>query len=252
MYNEQIENLINHALADGDLTEKEKQILFKKAEAIGIDLDEFEMVLDAKLFEKQQTLKAAAPSVAAPKSDKFGDVKKCPACGAMVQTYSTNCSDCGHDFRNVESANSIIEFFKDYQTIESKIVLKDNNNNGGLMSKVFGGLDNIGGGDWKRAVFTKKKEFIMHFPIPNSKEDILEFLSMAIPLASPAKKTTFSAFKKFGAHFGDDHAKNYDFMIAEVWMQKCEQILMKARLSMKEDKKTLEQVEYYGKQLGIK
>ncbi|WP_353079210.1 hypothetical protein [Flavobacterium sp.] len=252
MYNEQIENLINLALADGDLTEKEKQILFKKAEAIGIDLDEFEMVLDAKLFEKQQTLKAAAPSVAAPKSDKFGDVKKCPACGAMVQTYSTNCSDCGHDFRNVESANSIIEFFKDYQTIESKIVFKDNNNNGGLMSKVFGGLDNIGGGDWKRAVFTKKKEFIMHFPIPNSKEDILEFLSMAIPLASPAKKTTFSAFKKFGAHFGDDHAKNYDFMIAEVWMQKCEQILMKARLSMKEDKKTLEQVEYYGKQLGIK
>jgi hypothetical protein len=252
MYNEQIENLINLALADGDLTEKEKQILFKKAEAIGIDLDEFEMVLDAKLFEKQQTIKAAAPSVAATKSDKFGDVKKCPACGAMVQTYSTNCSDCGHDFRNVESANSIIEFFKDYQTIESKIVLKDNNNNGALMSKVFGGLDCIGGGDWKRAVFTKKKEFIMHFPIPNSKEDILEFLSMAIPLALPAKKTTFSAFKKFGAHFGDDHAKNYDFMIAEVWMQKCEQILMKARLSMNEDKKTLEQVEYYGKQLGIK
>ena len=53
MYNEQIENLINLALADGELSEKEKQILFKKAEAAGIDLDEFEMVLDAKLFEKQ-------------------------------------------------------------------------------------------------------------------------------------------------------------------------------------------------------
>ena len=45
MYNEQIENLINLALADGELSEKEKQILFKKAEAAGIDLDEFEMVL---------------------------------------------------------------------------------------------------------------------------------------------------------------------------------------------------------------
>ena len=54
MYNEQIENLINLALADGELSEKEKQILFKKAEAAGIDLDEFEMVLDAKLFEKQK------------------------------------------------------------------------------------------------------------------------------------------------------------------------------------------------------
>ena len=53
MYNEQLENLINRALSDGELTEKEKQILFKKAEAAGIDLDEFEMVLDAKLYEKK-------------------------------------------------------------------------------------------------------------------------------------------------------------------------------------------------------
>ena len=51
MYNEQIESLITAALADGVLTEKEKQILFKKAEAMGIDLDEFEMVLDSRLVE---------------------------------------------------------------------------------------------------------------------------------------------------------------------------------------------------------
>lgn len=51
MYNEQIEVLISAALADGVLTEKEKQILFKKAESMGIDLDEFEMVLDARLVE---------------------------------------------------------------------------------------------------------------------------------------------------------------------------------------------------------
>ena len=37
MYNEQIENLINLALADGELTEKEKQILFKKA-GVSIEL----------------------------------------------------------------------------------------------------------------------------------------------------------------------------------------------------------------------
>ena len=47
MYNEQIEQLISVALADGTLTEKEKQILFKKAQSMRIDLDEFEMVLDA-------------------------------------------------------------------------------------------------------------------------------------------------------------------------------------------------------------
>ena len=30
MYNEQLEKLIDYALADGELTEKEKQVLFKK------------------------------------------------------------------------------------------------------------------------------------------------------------------------------------------------------------------------------
>ncbi|MDR2684954.1 MAG: hypothetical protein LBB53_06200 [Prevotellaceae bacterium] len=54
MYSEKLENLINHALADGVLTEKEKQVLFKNAEAEGIDLDEFEVILEAKLYEKQQ------------------------------------------------------------------------------------------------------------------------------------------------------------------------------------------------------
>ena len=57
MYNDQIEKLIEMALMDGELTEKEKQVLFKKAEAMGIDLDEFEMVLDARLFEKSSRCK---------------------------------------------------------------------------------------------------------------------------------------------------------------------------------------------------
>ena len=58
LYSEKIEGLIDAALADGVLTEKEKQILFKKAQAEGIDLDEFEMVLDARLVELEKKRKA--------------------------------------------------------------------------------------------------------------------------------------------------------------------------------------------------
>jgi len=54
MYSEKLEELINAALMDSILTEKEKKILFKKAEEEGIDLDEFEMILDSRLFEKQK------------------------------------------------------------------------------------------------------------------------------------------------------------------------------------------------------
>ena len=58
MYNEQLEELINAALEDGVLTEKEKQVLFKKAQSMGIDLDEFEMVLDARLVKLQKEEKS--------------------------------------------------------------------------------------------------------------------------------------------------------------------------------------------------
>lgn len=247
MYNEQLEKLIEMALMDGELTEKEKQVLFKKAEALGVDLDEFEMVLEAKLFEKQQSLKPEKKeSTAAPKSDKFGDVKKCPACGSMVQSLQAICSDCGHEFRNIDSVSSISDFFRDYQKIEESVEVKKT---GGLM----GMLVDDSKGNWQKKVFTKKKEFIMHFPIPNSKEDILEFLMMALPLAKPAKSGGFGGFmKKSFANFGDDEHKNWDFKIAEVWVQKCEQIIMKAKFSMKEDKKVLEEIMNYSRELGIK
>lgn len=101
MYNEQIESLVKAALADGMLTEKEKQILFKKAQSMGIDLDEFEMVLDARLVELQKAAKEKAEK-SAPKSNKVGDIRKCPACGAIVQSYQGVCSECGYAFENVE------------------------------------------------------------------------------------------------------------------------------------------------------
>lgn len=49
--------MIKVALEDGVLTEKEKQVLLKKAQSMGIDPDEFEMVLDARLvkLEKEKT-----------------------------------------------------------------------------------------------------------------------------------------------------------------------------------------------------
>ena len=62
MYNEQIENLINLALVDGQLSEKEKEVLLKKAEEAGIDRAEFEMVLEARLYEKQVAMKSQSLS----------------------------------------------------------------------------------------------------------------------------------------------------------------------------------------------
>jgi hypothetical protein len=37
----------------------------------------------------------------------------------------------------------------------------------------------------------------------------------------------------------------------KAWLAKSEQIIIKARIAMKDDKKTLEEIEGYAKQLGI-
>ena len=107
MYNEQLEQLIVAALADGVLTEKEKQILFKKAQTFGVDLDEFEMVLDARLFKLQKEQHTAAP-----KANKLGNVRKCPACGALVSALAVSCAECGWEFSSVEVSSSVQQLSK--------------------------------------------------------------------------------------------------------------------------------------------
>ena len=83
----------------------------------------------------------------------------------------------------------------------------------------------------------RKKAIIQNFPIPTTKDDILEFLSLAVPLA-----------KKPGLFSQDVIAKE----MYPVWKAKCEQIIMKAKFSMREDKKTLEMIAEYAKELKIK
>lgn len=64
---------------------------------------------------------------------------------------------------------------------------------------------------------------------------------MATPLAKPATK--------FMLLSGLD-SEEYD--IAKAWKAKCEQVIMKARFSMKEDKATLAEIESYAQELKIK
>lgn len=242
MYDDQLQNLIDMALMDGELTEKEKQILFKKAEGMGVDLDEFEMVLEAKLFEKQKSMNQEAPVVAAaPKSDKFGDIKKCPACGGMVQSFQLKCVDCGHEFSNIEANASIEKLFKMLNDAEDGRKEESTSNNpfsaiGGMMAKNMASMTGPG------KVDRKKMEIISNFPIPTSKDDILEFLSLAVP---KAKQLGNFLTKK-----NPENVAHNDFVT--VWKTKCEQIVMKARFSMKEDKKTLDEINAYAQELNIK
>jgi hypothetical protein len=221
--NAELENLIEMALADGEVTEKERAIILRKAEALGEDKDEVEMILDGKiaLMMKEQN---ASQQQSKPESNKEGDIKKCPSCGAPASSFATKCPDCGHEFRNIEANKRISNL---YDTIHN------------LDKNEF--IDKEMGDDWvdEDAYAERIASIIAGWPIPNTKEDLLEFLSQAVPEAN----------KKIGFWDRvDTAAPKYK----RAWKAVCEKIIIKARFSMKEDKKTLEEIEQYAKQLKIK
>ena len=159
MYNEKIEQLIKAALTDGVLTEKEKQILFKRAQEQGIDLDEFEMVLDARLVEFQKMEKEKMGK-SAPKSNKFGDVRKCPVCGALVPALAVSCVECGYEFTGIEassSAQKLAKLIADTSIEVNKRLHKNEINR-------------------QLAESTAIQNVVNSFPIPNMKEDLFDLM----------------------------------------------------------------------------
>ena len=176
MYNEKIEALISAALADGVLTEKEKQVLFKRAQAEGIDLDEFEMVLDARLVELQKAEEAKAKAEkekSAPKSTKYGDVRKCPVCGAMVPALAGACPECGYEFSGVDAVLSSQKLAEKLAKEEEKYDEKIAHAKGNMYER----------SEDQRWHLEKNKEqamaqIVRSFTVPNSKADLFEFVSM--------------------------------------------------------------------------
>lgn len=66
--------MINLAKESGQLTEKQKEIILRKAEKLGKDVDEVEMVLESLSLKIRDN--------AIPKSKSH--TRKCPSCGAII------------------------------------------------------------------------------------------------------------------------------------------------------------------------
>jgi hypothetical protein len=110
--NPEIEKLIDLALADGQITEKERHVILKKAAELGVDADEVEMTLDAKLHQLQATQST-------PNKEKVGNIKTCPACGAEVKALKLKCDDCEHEFINNSSNSNLTQLEKKLASVKA-------------------------------------------------------------------------------------------------------------------------------------
>ena len=95
MYSKELEELIESVLADGVVTDQERTVLRKRAQACGEDPDEVMIVVDGRLAKMK---KASAPTT--PTVEKRGNIVKCPSCGAPIEAGSVKCAECGYVFTN--------------------------------------------------------------------------------------------------------------------------------------------------------
>ena len=83
---EELEALIKEYLTDGTLTDKERQVILKKAVAMGLDRDEIDLYLDAQVQKIDQATDAAV---------RRQKGHQCPHCGAYVSQITDKCPGCG-------------------------------------------------------------------------------------------------------------------------------------------------------------
>lgn len=170
MYSEQLEAIIDAALADGMLTDKEREVLHRRAAQEGVDADELDVVIDgrlAKMKKQEDWLRPVPPKNL--ENEKLGNIVKCPNCGSTDVAGRAICPECGYAFTNVRSNNSS-------EKLANKLAEVEVSRRGSL----FGGIAAVYGGG-KTA---EKASIIKNFPVPNTRDDLLEFLSLLKPKSS--------------------------------------------------------------------
>ena len=98
-----LERLINIAKESGELSEKQKEIILRKAEKLGEDVDEVEMMLETMNQSRSNLVKHTE-----------GKKMRCPNCGAIVSGLSLQCPECGYVFhRESEASSSARDYIKE-------------------------------------------------------------------------------------------------------------------------------------------
>lgn len=143
-----------------------------------------------------------------------GEVHKCPNCGEIVDSFVLNCPSCGHEFRSsastslVQELASKLEAMEQQQEPRKRRTIKDE-----LLR-----TNNLSKTDEQK--ISLKRSFV----IPNTKEDILEFIILAssninVELYGESNLTPENEVLK---------------AVSDAWIAKFEQAYRKAQFSFSE------------------
>lgn len=102
---EELEQLIQEYLTDGVLSDKERAVILKKAEGMGLDRDEIDFYLDAQVQKIDQATDAAVRK-------QRGET--CPYCGGSVPQLTDKCPHCGENI-TAQASEELQEIFENLE-----------------------------------------------------------------------------------------------------------------------------------------
>lgn len=134
-----------------------------------------------------------------------GEIRKCPNCGEVLSAFEIKCHSCGFELRNVKASAAIQEFYQKIVQIESQ-------------------RNECQEGETEKSI----ANVIRNFPVPNTKEDVLEFMMLA------ASNIDTSLYSVQG-----DRKKSKEYqaqkIVNDAWCATAEQTYHKAKLSFEND-----------------
>lgn len=137
-----------------------------------------------------------------------GDVHQCPQCGEILDSFVTHCPSCRFEIRGIQNSTAVRDFASKIEEIENA-----------RFTQAKGIVNKLGKKDRNKELDQQKIAIIRGFLIPNTKEDMLEFLILA------SANINANAYNAFGGISMEE--KN----VIDAWVSKFEQAYDKARLS---------------------
>lgn len=170
--------------------------------------DENKIKQTEKLYEEEQKQQFVYSER---KQEFAGRIIKCPNCGEILKSFAMNCPSCGFELRGSKVTSSVKELALKLEAIESRRSTSRHS----FISKIYGNDGNLTDTD------EQKISLIRSFSVPNTKEDILEFMI----LASSNIDMSIYGWGDNGIFTESRKA------VSEAWIAKMEQTYEKARLT---------------------
>lgn len=145
------------------------------------------------------------------KQEYAGKIIKCPNCGEVLKSFTANCPSCGFELRDAKATSSVKEFALKLEKIEERRGI----NKHSFVAKIFGRDGNLTDTD------EQKISLIRSFSVPNTKEDVLEFMILA------SSNIDMSVYGWGDRGILTESRK----AVSEAWIAKMEQVYEKARLT---------------------